>query len=312
MNASDRLIVVLGPTASGKSALAIALAKSLGGEILVCDSAQVYRRYDVGTAKMPAAEQHGIPHHLVDVVEWNETFTAGDYRRQALALLEDLRRRGKVPIVVAGTGLYLRALLEGLADAPKRSDELRERLKRQAARRKPGYLHRVLRKLDPEAAGRIAAQDTQKLVRAIEICLLSGKTVTSIQRQLRPRLEGFHIVKLGLLPARPDLYARIEQRVLAMLEHGWVEEIRALLASGVPPSAKPFGFIGYKQLREYAEGRTSREKATLDIQQATRRYAKRQLTWFHREPCVHWLEGFGDDPRIQQAALAHLAVAAGA
>ena len=309
MNSAIPLVVILGPTAAGKSALGLHLAENLRGEVLVCDSTQVYRGFDIGTAKISSAECRGVPHHLMDLVDWREQFTAGDFRRHALSILEDLRKRGRLPIVTAGTGLYLRALLEGLADAPTRSEELRERLKRQAARRAPGYLHRVLAKLDPEAAARIAARDTQKLVRAVEICVLAGKPASAIYREVRPRLEGFDAIKIGLLPARSDLYARIEYRVLAMLQAGWIEEIRRLLSSGIPVQARPFSFIGYRQLCDHLDGKLEREKAILDIQQATRRYAKRQLTWFRREPGVHWLEGFGDSPQIQGAALAHLQAA---
>jgi tRNA dimethylallyltransferase len=298
-----RLVVILGPTASGKSALGIRLAEKLGGEILVCDSTQVYRHFDIGTAKVPLAEQRGVPHHLVDLVEPDEIFTAGEYRRQALEVLEDLRRRNKLPILTAGTGLYLRALLEGLADAPTRSDELREQLREKARQRGPAHLHKLLARMDRETAGRIAPRDTQKIIRALEIRILAGKPVGEIHRRGRAGLAGYRVTKIGLLPARAALYARINARVEAMIESGWPDEVRKLIAAGVPPEAKPFQFIGYTELGEHLEGRVALDAATREIQQATRRFAKRQITWFRKEPAVQWLPGFGDDPEIVAAAL---------
>lgn len=303
MTALPRLVVILGPTASGKSALAISLAERLGGEILVCDSTQVYRRFDIGTAKVPIAEQHRIAHHLVDLVEPQEVFTAGEYRRRALEVLEDTRRRGKTPVLTAGTGLYLRALLEGLAEAPLRSEELRVRLRASVEERGPDYLHRLLTRLDAEAASRIGARDTQKIIRAIEMRLATGKTVGEIHRSGRAPLTGYAVIKIGLQPPRPALYQRIHERVAAMIRAGWIEEVRQLVAEGVPADAKPFQFIGYAEWREYLAGRLGKDQAVARIQQATRNFAKRQITWFRKESSVHWLEGFGDDPKIFSAAL---------
>jgi tRNA dimethylallyltransferase len=302
-NALARLIVIVGPTASGKSALAISLAEKLGGEVLVCDSTQVYRHFDIGTAKVPLAEQRGIPHHLVDLVEPTEVFTAGEYRRRAIDALEDVRARGKVPVLNAGTGLYLRALLLGLAEAPERSETLRARLREKAERRGPEHLHRVLARLDRETAARIAPRDTPKIIRAIEMRVLAGKPVGEIHRSGRSGLEGYTVTKIGLAPARAALYARINARVEAMIRAGWIEEVARLALSGVSGDAKPFQFIGYSQLRDVIAGRLSREEAIQQIQQATRRFAKRQLTWFRREPDVHWLPGFGDSPEIASVAL---------
>ena len=303
MSELPRLVVILGPTASGKSELGIRLAEQLVGEILVCDSTQVYRHLDIGTAKVPPAERHGIPHHLIDMVEPGEVFTAGDYRRHALEVLEDLRKRRKMPILTAGTGLYLRALLEGLADAPTRSDELRERLRKQSSQRGPGYLHHLLARLDREAAGRIAPRDTQKIIRAIEIRLLAGKGVADVHRQGRTGLQGYDICKIGLLPSRAALYSRIDARVTAMLEAGWLDEVRRLAATGMPADAKPFQFIGYSELRACLRGSAAQDAAIKTIRQATRQFAKRQLTWFRKEKGVEWLTGFGDEPAIQSAAL---------
>jgi tRNA dimethylallyltransferase len=303
MSKLARLVVVLGPTASGKSALGIRLARELSGEILVCDSTQVYRHFDIGTAKIPPGERRGIPHHLTDLVEPGEVFTAGDYRRQALGVLEDVRRRGKLPILTAGTGLCLRALLEGLADAPARSEELRERLRRKAEKRGPLHLHKLLKRLDPETAGRIAPRDAQKIIRAIEIRTLAGKPVGEIHRAGRTALEGYDVRKIGLLPPRPALYARVKARAEAMIRAGWIEEVQKLIAQGIPSGAKPFQFIGYAELRAHLEGRLEKQAAIEQIQQATRRFAKRQITWFRREPRVHWLAGFGDEQEVLSAAL---------
>jgi tRNA dimethylallyltransferase len=303
MNDLARLLVFLGPTASGKSALGIELAQRLGGEILLCDSTQVYRHFDIGTAKVPAAEQHGIPHHLVDLIEPQEVFTAGEYRRRALDALEDVRRRGKLPILTAGTGLYLRALLQGLSDAPTRSEELRERLRAKIKARGPEHLHRLLGRLDREAAGRIAPRDTQKIIRAIEIRLLAGKAVGEINRSGRSGLEGYRVTKIGLSPPREQLYAKIDARVNAMIAAGWADEVRSLVEMGVPAGAKPFQFIGYSDLRDQLASGRSAADAVEKIQQATRRFAKRQITWFRKEQEVHWLTGFGDDPEVVSAAL---------
>jgi tRNA dimethylallyltransferase len=306
MNLLAPLVVILGPTASGKSSLAIRLAQQLNGEVLVCDSTQVYRHFDIGTAKVPHAEQHGIAHHLVDLVEPEELFTAGEYRRRALLVLAGVSQRRKLPILTAGTGLYLRALLEGLADAPERSEELRGRLRGKAQLRGPEYLHRVLRRLDPGIAARIAPRDTQKVIRAIEMRILAGKPVGEIHRAGRSGLQGYDVQKIGLLPSRAALYARIDARTAAMIQDGWLEEVRELSTRGVPPDAKPFQFIGYPELLAHLAGRLTIEAAVEKIQLATRQFAKRQLTWFRKEPSVQWLPGFGDDPEIAAAALAFL------
>lgn len=303
---SDRLeplVAILGPTASGKSALAVALAERFGGEVLACDSTQVYRGFDIGTAKPSAEERRGIPHHLIDIVDPATVFTAGEYRRQALAVLADLRSRGGVPILTAGTGLYLRALLEGLAEAPERSDALRARIEASGDRRGPGHLHRMLRRLDPVSAARISQNDRQKLIRALEICLLAGKPVSEVHRAGRAPLEGYAVLKIGLNPPRAALYERIGRRVQQMLERGWLGEVAALIESGTPLSAKPFEFLGYRELRDHlAEGVPS-PQAIQAIAQDTRRYAKRQFTWFRREAGVLWLGGFGDEESVLAAAI---------
>lgn len=296
------LIAIIGPTASGKSALAVALALEHGGEILACDSTQVYRGFDIGTAKPSIEERRGVPHHLLDVVDPSFPFTAGEYRARAIAVLGDLRARGRLPILTVGTGLYLRALLEGLADAPARSEELRARLEAGANAHSLQYLHRVLRRLDPEAALRIGSRDRPKMIRAIEICLLTGRSVTDVHRAGRTPLEGYHPIKIGLAPPRAALYNRIEKRVRTMLERGWLDEVASLINSGVPQDSKPFDFIGYSELHAHLEGTVTLAAATKAIAQGTRRYAKRQVTWFRKEPLVHWLPGFGDDAQVIAAA----------
>lgn len=298
MSALARLVVILGPTASGKSDLAIRLAKELHGEVVACDSTQVYRYFDIGTGKVPVPERHGIPHHLIDVVEPDEVFTAGDYATRATASLADVTARGKLPIVTAGTGLYLRALLDGLSDAPARSEQLRERLRGKARAKGPLHLHALLARLDPEAAKRIAPRDTQKIIRAIEMRVITGKTVSEVQRAGRKGLEGYVVTKIGLIPARDALYQRIHARVDNMIACGWLNEVRRLIDEGVSPDSKPFQFIGYAELREHLEGRLPFNAAVESIQHATRRYAKRQLTWFRKEPGARWLAGFGDEASI--------------
>jgi tRNA dimethylallyltransferase len=298
-----RLVVILGPTAAGKSELAVRLAESLGGEVVACDSTQVYRHSDIGTGKVPLPERRGIPHHLIDLVEPREVFTAGEYAAQATTAIAEITRRGKLPILTAGTGLYLRALLEGLSDAPTRSEDLRERLRSKAGAKGPLHLHALLARIDRQAAKRIAPRDTQKVIRAVEMRMLGGKPIEQIHRSGRKGLQGYAIAKIGLLPPREALYQRINARVQGMVASGWLDEVRHLIDEGVPRQAKPFQFIGYAEMREHLEGRLELKAAIESIQQSTRRYAKRQLTWFRREPRVHWLPGFGDDPAVLAEAL---------
>jgi tRNA dimethylallyltransferase len=297
------LLVIVGPTASGKSTLAVWLAEQLGGEVIACDSTQLYRGFDIGTAKPSTEERRGVPHHLLDVLDGSEESTAGGYRERAILALNDLRERKKIPILTVGTGLYLRALLEGLADVPQRSEELRARLWAGAEEHPAGYLHRVLRRLDKESAEKIAAADEQKLIRAIEVCLLTKKPLSEVHRSGRKPLQGWRAVKLGLMPAREALYKRVHARTDTMLAQGWLDEVRGLMGSGVPETAKAFDFIGYRELRKVLRGEMPLEEARVTIQQATRRYAKRQMTWFRREKGVRWLAGFGDEPAIQKEAL---------
>ncbi|MBI1750020.1 MAG: tRNA (adenosine(37)-N6)-dimethylallyltransferase MiaA [Acidobacteria bacterium] len=300
------LVAIVGPTGAGKSVLGIAVAERFGGEVVCCDSTQVYRHFDIGTAKAPPTEQSGIPHHLVDLLDAGEVFTAGEYRLRALAVLDDLRRRGKLPVFTVGTGLYLRALLEGLSDAPTRSDELRERLRRLAETHGHEYLHRILARLDPAAAARIAPRDLTKMIRALEVRLLTGKPITELHRAGRPQLEGYHAIKVGLKPPRAALYQRIERRVDAMFAAGWLEEVKRLMSAGIPADSKPFQFIGYGELQKHLAGVIALDAAVAAIRQATRRYAKRQLTWFRKETGVRWFEGFGDDEVVAAGVAEYL------
>jgi tRNA dimethylallyltransferase len=300
------LVALVGPTASGKSALAVWLAERLNAEVVACDSTQLYCGFDIGTAKPNLAARRGIRHHLIDVLKPEENATAGGYRQMAMGVLDELRQRARLPIFTVGTGLYLRALLEGLADVPQRSEEIRERLRATAAEHGPGHLHSVLERLDPQAARKIAATDEQKLIRAIEVCLLAKKPLSQVHETGRSPLAGWRALKLGLMPQREALYERIHERTEAMLSEGWLDEVRSLISSGLPENAKPFDFIGYRELRAVLRGEMKIEQARAAIQQATRRYAKRQLTWFRKEPGVHWLSGFGDDANVQRDAVAWL------
>ena len=294
------LIVVLGPTGSGKTALSLALAEHFRGEIVNCDSVAMYRDFEIGTAKPTIPERNRVPHHLLDCVDPRAYITAGEYARQARKVLEEIKTRGSVPIVVGGTGLYLQALLEGLFSGPERSEELRDRLRQHA--KKKNYLHRLLHRLDPSAAGKIHSNDTPKLIRAIEVCLASRKEMSEMWKEGRDPLQGFHILRLGLNPDRAALYQRINQRAQQMFDSGLVEETRSMLEK-YGDSASPLSSLGYKQAVQLLRGEVDRVAAIQAAQQAHRNYAKRQTTWFRREPQVVWLTGFGDEPGIQGKAV---------
>ena len=303
------LVAIVGPTAAGKSALALALAERLDGEIVNYDSVQIYQGFDVGAGKVPVAERGSVPHHLLDCLEPAQVFTAGDYRREALRVLTDLRARAKLPIFVGGTGLYLRALLLGLFEGPPRSEAHRERLRALAEQRGREYLHHLLERLDPAAAERIQPRDTQKIIRALEVCLLARKPLSALQARGRKRLAGFRIHKLGLNPDRARLYERINRRVEGMFAGGLLDEARALLARPDARSIKPLQALGYRQACAALRGEMSLAEAIRRTQIMTRRYAKRQLTWFRSETDLAWFEGFGDDPEVQSRVLRTLAEA---
>jgi len=319
------VVVVLGPTASGKTALALAIARRFGGEIVNCDSVAMYREFEIGTAKPSAAERAEIPHHLLDCVDPLADVSAGEYARQARRILSEIvlresvlhesEQRRHLPIVSGGTGLYLRALLEGLFPGPQRSEELRNRLRARAEKNGTEHLHRVLRRLDSSAANRIHANDVAKVIRAIEVCLASRqylsqtsrrtsrRTMTELWQEGREPLRGFRILRLGLNPEREVLYARVNQRAANMFDQGLIAETERLLAK-YGARARPLASLGYKQALQFLRGELDRESALAVAQQAHRNYAKRQITWFRREPDVHWLAGLGDDPAIQAEGIA--------
>ncbi|HEX3353932.1 MAG TPA: tRNA (adenosine(37)-N6)-dimethylallyltransferase MiaA [Terriglobales bacterium] len=306
MVAEPLLVVVLGPTGSGKTALSLALAERFPGEIVNCDSVAMYREFEIGTAKPGAPERARVPHHLFDLVAPTGYITAGDYARQARERLRQISSRGALPIVVGGTGLYLRALLEGLFAGPERSEEMRERLRARAAENGSAYLHRILSRLDPAAAAKIHPNDIPKLVRGVEVCLASRSKVTEMWKQGREPLRGFRVVRLGLDPDREALYARINRRAGHMFDSGLVEETRTLLEK-YGETARPLAALGYKQAVSLIRGEIDRKTAVQAAQQAHRNYAKRQMTWFRREPEVTWLAGFGDDAEIQNEAVSKVA-----
>jgi len=296
-------VLLLGPTGSGKTALSLALAERFGGEIVSCDSVAVYRGMDLGTAKPTPEERARIPHHLIDIVDPDQPFTAGEYSRRARAALREIAGRNKLPIVTGGTGLYLRALTEGLFAGPARQENLRKLLRRSAERRGDSWLHRLLTRLDPASAQRIHANDIPKLIRAIEVCLSARKPMSVVLA--RDPLTGFRLLRIGLNPPRAALYERLNQRCAAMFAAGLLQETRALLACYGP--IKSFDSLGYRQALSVLLKGVSEKVAIAEAQQGHRNYAKRQLTWFRREPDVHWIEAFGDEPGSQTQAAELLA-----
>jgi tRNA dimethylallyltransferase len=296
------LVAVAGPTGSGKSELALRLAKKFHGEIVNCDSLQVYRHFDIGTAKLPPDEHRGIPHHLIDIVNPDELFTAGEFARLGQQAVVEISNRGRLPIVAGGTGFYLRALVEGLFPGPARDQPLRDRLAARE-RRRPGSLHRLLRRFDRETAARIHANDVPKVMRALEVCLLARRPASELFRTGRDGLRGFRVLKLGLLPDRDALYERLDRRCAQMFESGLVDEVRHILSLGFQRTSKPFEAMGYKQTLQVLEGELSPRDAIFYAQRNTRQYAKRQITWFRREPGLVWLRGFGEELAIHRDAV---------
>jgi len=299
------LVAVVGPTGSGKSSLALAIACQLDSEIVNCDSLQIYRHFNVGTAKLPPDDRRGIPHHLLDILEPWETFTAGDYARAARQVIARIVGRERLPVIVGGTGFYLRALLEGLFESPGRDEALRLRLRARESRR-PGSLHRILGRLDPGAALRIHPNDTRKLIRALEVIILARQPVSGLFGQGRDRLEGYTVLKIGLNPPREELYRRLNRRAARMFESGLLDEVRDLLAKGLSVQTRPFESIGYQQALRHIRGEIPLEEAVQSAQLATRQYAKRQWTWFRKEKDVLWIDGFGETPEVQSAAISKI------
>ena len=286
----DRIICIAGPTASGKTALAVELAKELNGEVVSCDSMQVYRRMDIGTAKPTKDEMQGIPHHMLDVADPEEDFSVSRYCAMAEPIVADILRRGKTAIIAGGTGLYMDSLIRGNAFAPFPSTGVREALEAQADDLGMETMLARLQAIDPEAASRLHRKDRKRILRALEVYLETGQTITEHNRRTQAVPPRFHPLWLGLdFEDRADLYARIDRRVGLMLEQGLMEEIQGLLASGIPARATAMQAIGYKEFVDALEGRCTLEQAADQVRQSSRRYAKRQLTWFRRNSAMHWL-----------------------
>jgi len=297
-----KVIAILGPTGAGKSDLALRVAQQFAGEVVGCDSLQIYRYFDIGTAKLPPGERLQIPHHLIDVFDPDQVFTAGEYARMARGVLAEVSERGHLPVVAGGTGFYFRALVDGLFPGPSRDQALRDRLSARESLR-PGSLHRLLSRFDPEAARRIHPRDFPKLIRALEVCLLTRRSVTEMFRQGREALTGYHVLKIGLSPPRDHLYSKLDKRAEEMFQGGLIEEVRGILARGFAESSKPFESHGYRQAIQFLKGELNLKEAIFYAQRNTRHYAKRQMTWFRQEREIEWFNGFGNDPVIQQAVL---------
>ena len=295
-------VIVVGPTGSGKSDLALDIAQAFHGEIVNCDSVQLYRYMDIGTAKTPTQDRRGVPHHLIDILEPNEVFTAGEYQRLARVTLAEIGSRGKLPVVVGGTGFYLRALLHGLFEGPQRDEELRARL----ARRKRGSLHRLLTRFDPDAAAHIHANDVKKLIRALEVRLLTRQPITALYDHNREPLQGFQIVQVGLDPDRQQLAERINQRCVRMFEQGLVGEVERILAMGFAADEKALQSIGYRESIQFLQAKLTLPEAIERTQAATRQYAKRQRTWFRRDPAITWFADFGNQTETCEAVKRHV------
>lgn len=286
----DNIICIAGPTASGKTALSIALALRRDAEIVSCDSMQVYRRMDIGTAKPTEEEKRGITHHMLDVAEPDEDFSVSKYCTMATPIVEDILARGKTAIIVGGTGLYMDALIQGNSFAPSPSTGRREELEHLADQKGINSVRELLRSVDPDSAARIPPADRKRIIRAMEIFLETGETMTEHDRRTRALPPRFHPIWFGLEDeVRQDLYNRIDARVLQMLDNGLIDEIRSLLEQGISPKATALQAIGYKEFIAALEGQCSIEEAAAQVQQASRRYAKRQLTWFRRNSAMHWL-----------------------
>jgi len=304
--ASERpLIAIVGPTGSGKSELALRVAGEFAGEVLNCDSLQIYRYFDIGTAKLKLEARRGVPHHMLDAADPGEPSSAGEFARRGRAVLQEIAARGHLPIVAGGTGFYLRALVDGLFAGPARDDALRARLA-ERERARPGSLHRLLSRFDPGSAGRIHARDVHKLIRAVEVCLLTRRSLSAAFAAGRDTLLGFRALKIGVNPPREALYQRLDERCRWMFENGLIDEVRRILLLGFPPSVKPLESHGYRQALQYLRKELTFQEAVFHAQRNTRRYAKRQWTWFRQEAGLEWFNGFGDEAGVQAAVVARV------
>jgi tRNA dimethylallyltransferase len=301
------IVAVVGPTASGKSDLGIALALRLNGEIINCDSVQVYREIEIATAKVPLAERRGVPHHLIDFIPPERAYTAADWARDALAKIDEIEARGRSALLVGGTGFYLRALREPLFEAPPTDADLRRRLVSLRERRGAEHLHRLLQRLDPETATRLAPRDWSRVQRALELRLQTGEKLSArMHRRPAPPPHAARLRVFVLNPPRVELYRRIDLRAEAHFRAGLVEEVRRLLTRGVPADQSALGAHGYRRVVEYLRGERTLESAIEQTKLDVRHYAKRQLTWFRREMGAEWVEGFGEDPAVQASVARRL------
>ncbi len=300
--ARGRLVAVLGPTATGKSALGIALAERFGGEIVACDSTAVYRGFDIGTDKVSLAEQRGIPHHMVDVADPLEEYSAARYAREAEAIIRAISARGRLPILVGGTGFYYRALTRGLFPGPGRDTRTRARLVRIAETRGPERLHRWLSRVDPASGRRIQPRDLKRIVRALEVYRLTGRPLTEHFADTHAPLSDYDVAAVGLVIPNERIAERVARRVDAQFARGIVDEVRGLLSSGLPPTAHPFSGLVYRQVMEYLQGVRGEQETRELIVRENRRYARRQLIWFRKEPNLQWIQGAGEDPSSLERA----------
>ena len=302
-----RLIAILGPTATGKSALGLALAERLGGEIINCDSTAVYRGFDIGTDKLPMAERRGIPHHLIDIADPTDEYTAAQFARDAAAVVRDVHARGKVPILVGGTGFYYRALTRGLFPGPGKDAALRSRLEKIAEKRGVERLHRLVNRVDPDSALRIQPRDLKRLVRALEVYFQTGRPLTAHFQSTVSLLDAdVQVVPIGLRMATAWLAERLAARVDAQFDAGLLDEVRSRLAAGVPPNARPFGGLVYRQAMEHLQGVRGEAETRALIAQENRRYARRQLIWFRKEPNLVWFDGPGTNAEVQDSVIREL------
>jgi tRNA dimethylallyltransferase len=302
------LVAILGPTATGKSALGIAIAERFNGEIINCDSTAVYRGFDIGTDKVPLDQRRGIPHHLIDIADPTDEYTAAQFARDAAAVIGDLHAKGKLPILVGGTGFYYRALTRGLFPGPGKDAELRARLERVAAKKGVEYLHRMVSRVDPGSGARIQARDLKRLVRALEVYFQTGKPLTAhFDDTVSPLGADVTIGAVALRMPAPWLAERLRRRVDEQFEAGLLDEIRALLGSGVPSDARPFGGLVYRQAMEHLRGVRDEASTRALIAQENRKYARRQLIWFRKEPNLTWFDGPGTNAEVQDSVIRELA-----
>jgi tRNA dimethylallyltransferase len=300
---TPHVVAVLGPTATGKSALALAVAERYGGEVINCDSTAVYRGFDIGTDKIAPADRRGIPHHLIDIVDPTEEYTAARFARDAAAVIHDLHARGKLPILAGGTGFYFRALTRGLFPGPGRDAALRQRLESIAERRGVTFLHRMLERVDAASARRIQPRDLKRLVRALEVFFLTGRPLTAHFADTASPIPGVEVLPVGLRLPAEKISERVARRVDEQFDRGLLDEVRLLLARGVPETARPFGGLVYRQALEHLHGVRDEAATRALIAQENRRYARRQLIWFRKEPNLVWFDGPGESAPTREAVL---------